>query len=78
MDVPAFLARSEDMLTRHREDYSFDALSDDLKKGALKDIIPSALEQTIKDVVMFRGVREDTMDSGQMRTIITERIAATS
>ena len=63
------------MLTSYREDYSSDALSDDLKKEALKDLIPSALEQTIKDVIMFRDLREDTMNSGQMRTIIMERIA---
>ena len=46
-----------------------------MKKEALKDLIPSALEQTIKDVIMFRDLREDSMNSGQMRTIIMERIA---
>ena len=49
MDVPAVLARFEDLLLRYSEDYQIEALSDDLRKEALKDLIPPALEQCIKD-----------------------------
>ena len=74
-EVPAILAKFEDMLLRYREDYSSDALSDDLVKEALKDLIPTALETTVKDIIMFRNLKEDTLNSSQMRTIIMERIA---
>ena len=63
VDVPAVLARFEDLLLRYSEDYQTEALSDDLKKEALKDLIPPALEQTIKDVMMFRNIKEDTLSA---------------
>ena len=47
-EVPAVLAWFEDFLLRYSEDYSSEALNDDLKKEALKDLIPPALEQCIK------------------------------
>ena len=39
-DVPSVLARFEDLLLRYHEDYSSEALSDDLKKEALNKFIP--------------------------------------
>ena len=50
-------------------------MSDDLKKEALKEIIPPALTQTVKDIMMFRNMSEDTLSSAQVMTIIMERIA---
>ena len=41
------------MLFRYHEDYQSEALSDDLKKEALKELIPTALETTLKDIIMF-------------------------
>ena len=75
-EVPAVLAQFEDLLLRYSEDYSSEALSDDLKKEALKELIPSALEQCIKDVMMYHNVKEDTLSATQIRSIINERICA--
>jgi hypothetical protein len=75
VEVPALLPKFEDMLLRYHENYSSEALSDDLKKEALKDLIPKALEVTVKDVILFRNMKEDTLNAFQMRTIIMERIA---
>ena len=44
-------------------------------KEALKKLILKALETTIKDIIMFRDMKEDKLSSAQMRTIIMERIA---
>ena len=74
MDVPAVLARFEDLLLDYTEDFKTDALSDDLKKEAYKEMIPGALEQTVTDVVMFRNLKEDTMTSAEMKSLIGERI----
>ena len=49
-DVPDLLARFDDLRLRYSEDYDTEALSDDLKKEALKELIPVALEQHIKDI----------------------------
>ena len=75
-DVPGVLARFEDLLLKYNEDYNTDALSDDLKKEALKELIPVALEQCIKDVLMYRNVKEDTLSAAQVLSIITERICS--
>ena len=75
VEVPALLPRFEDMLFRYHEDYHSEGLSDDLKKEALKELIPKALDTTIKDIIMFRDRKEDKLNSAQMRTIIVERIA---
>ena len=65
--MPDLLARFDDLLLRH---------SDDLKKEALKELIPSALEQAINDILMYRDVKEDTLSSAQVRSIIDSRICA--
>ena len=49
-------------------------MSDDLKKEALKELIPSSLEQAISDIMMYRDVKEDTLNSVQVRSIIDARI----
>ena len=68
-------AKFEDLLLRYYEDYQAEALSDDLEIEALKELIPTALAQTVKDVIMFRDMREDTLSAAQIRTIVMERIA---
>ena len=50
-------------------------MSDDLKKEVLRQIIPPAFIQRVKDVIMFREMSEDTLSAAQMKTIIIERIA---
>ena len=50
-------------------------MTDDLKKDALKALIPQALEQTVKEVIMFRNMREDPLSAAQIKTISMERIA---
>ena len=78
IDVPGVLARFEDMLLQHAEDYKTEALSDDLKKEAFKELIPPALEQTIKDVVMSRDMRRNSLSSAQVKSIIKRRRHASS
>ena len=46
--MPAALAKFEDLLLKYCEDYQSQALSDDLKKDALKEIIPPALTYIVK------------------------------
>ena len=75
VEVPALLARFEDMFFIYHKDYNSEALSDDLKKEALEELIPKVLETTIKDIIMFRDMKEDKLNSAQMRSIIMERIA---
>ena len=75
-EVPDLLARFDDLLLRYHDDYKTDALSDDLKKEALKELIPVSLEQAIKDIMMYRDVKEDTLNSKQIRGIIDARICA--
>ena len=70
------LARFDDLLLCYHDDYSTNALSDDLKKEALKELIPSSLEQAGKDIMMYRDVKEDTQNSVQVRSIIDARICA--
>ena len=41
-DVPDILARFDDLLLRYSDDCKTQALSDDLKKEALKELIPGA------------------------------------
>ena len=74
MDVPTFLAKFEDLLLRYYEDYQSEALSDDLQKTAMRELIPVALQQTVKDVIMFRSIHEDALSAVQLKTIIMERI----
>ena len=50
------LAKLEDLLLKCFGDYETEAFSDDLKKEALKELIPPALGQTVKDVIMFRNI----------------------
>ena len=76
MQVPALLSKFEDLLFRYHEDYKSDALLDDLKKEAIKELIPKALETTVKDIIMFRNMKEDTLNSAQMHSIIMERISS--
>ena len=38
------------------------------------ELIPSALGQCIKDVIMFRDMREDSFMAAQVKSIINERI----
>ena len=54
----------------------YPAPSDDLKKEALKQLTPGALEQCIEDMRMYRNVKEDTLSAAQVRSIINERICA--
>ena len=75
-EVPDLLARFDDLLVLYNEDYKTDALSDDLKKEALKELIPSSLEQAIKDIMMCRDVKEDTLSSSQVLSTIGSRICA--
>jgi len=75
VDVPAVLARFEDLLIKYYEDYESEALSDDLKKEALKELIPPALAQTVEDVIMFRNMNVDTLSAAQVKTLVMERIA---
>ena len=76
IDVPDLLARFDDLLLRYSDDYKTEALSDDLKKEALKELIPSAFEQAIKDIMMYRDVKEDTLSAAQVRSIIDSCICA--
>ena len=69
------MAKFEDMLLRYAEDHSSEALPDDLKKEALKELIPTVLEATVNGIIMFRDMKEDKLNAAQMRTIIMERIA---
>ena len=55
------------------EDYKTDALSDDLNKEALKELIPPSVEQCIKDGMMYRNVCEDTLSAAQFLSVINER-----
>ena len=64
------------MLLRYNEDYSTVALSEDLKQEALKELIHVAREQCIKDIMMYRDVKEDTWSAAKIRSIINERICA--
>ena len=57
------------------EDFKTEALSDDLKKEAYKKMVPAALEQTIKDVLMFKNLKEDVTTSAEMKSLIHERIS---
>ena len=50
-------------------------MSDDLKKEVLKELIPPALAQTVKDVIMLRNMNVDTPSSAQIKTLVMERIA---
>ena len=50
-------------------------MSDDLKKEALEELIPPALAQTVKDVIMFRNMNVDTLSAAQVKTLVMERIA---
>ena len=43
-DVPVLLARFGGLLPCYNEDYKTESLSDDLKRQALKELIPVALE----------------------------------
>ena len=70
VEVPALLSKFEDLLVRYHEDYKSEALSDDLKKDAIKELIPKALETTVKDIIMFRNMKEDTLNSAQMHSIL--------
>ena len=63
------------MLLKYYEDYESEALSDDLKKEAIKELIPPALGQTVKDVIMFQNMNIDTLSAAQVKTLIMERIA---
>ena len=76
IDVPELLARFDDLLLRYAEDYKTEALSDDLKKEALKELIPVGLEQSIKDIMMYRDVKEDSLNCAAIRSIINSRISA--
>ena len=75
VEVPAVLAKFEDMLLKYDEDYETEAFSVDLKKEALKDVIPPALAQTLKDVIMLRNMNDDTLSAAQIKTLVMERIA---
>ena len=74
VDVPAVLAKFEDVLLRYAEGYQSQALPDDLKNEAFKELIPPAPEQTVKDVIMFCNMKEDTLSAAQAKAIINERI----
>ena len=68
VDVPAVcFAKFEDLLLKHYEDYESEALSDDLKKEALKELIPPALGQSVKDVIMFRNTNVVTLSAAQVK-----------
>ena len=51
--VPDLLARFDDLPLRCSEDHKTEAASDDPKKEVLKEFIPGALEQCIKDIMMM-------------------------
>ena len=38
-------------------------------------MVPVALDQSIKDVLMFRNLKEDVMTSAEMKSLIHERIS---
>ena len=61
-DVPAVLAKFGDLLFNYAEDYQMEAMSDDLKKK-LRKMKPAAPKQTVKDIIMFRNMKEDTLTS---------------
>ena len=69
------LAKFEDMRLKYYEDYETEALSDDSRKEALKELIPPALAQTVKDVIMFRNQNVDTLSASQINFLVMERIA---
>ena len=75
MDVPSVLAGFEVLLQKYHEDYVSEALSDDLKKEAIKELIQPALGQTVKDVIMLRNMNVDTLSAAQVKTLVMERIA---
>ena len=62
-------------LARAMQQHPSEALSDDLKKEVFKELSPPALEQTIKEFIMFRNMKEDTWSAAQIQTIINGRIS---
>ena len=50
-------------------------MSDGLKKEDLKELIPPALGQTVKDVIMFRNMNVDTLSAAKVKTLNMERTA---
>ena len=60
---------------KYYEDYQSEALIDDLKKQALKEMIPPSPTLKVKDIMMFRNMPEDSLNAAQVKTIIMERIA---
>ena len=46
-----------------------------MKKEALKELIPPALAQTVKDVIMFLNMNVDTLSAAQVKTLVMERIS---
>ena len=50
------------MLFRYHEDYHSEALSDDLKKEALKELNAKELETTVQDIIIFRNMTEDKLN----------------
>ena len=59
----------------HNDVCKTEALPDDLKKEALMESIPSLLGLIVKEVILYRDMKEDTLSYEQYRSLITERIA---
>ena len=75
MDVHFVLAKFDDLLVCYYMDYQTEALSDDLQKIAMRALIPVVLQDIVKDVIMFRSIREDVLSVVDLRSIIMECIA---
>ena len=75
MDVLFVLAKFHDLLVCYYMDYQTEALSDDLQKTAMRALIPVVLQDIVKDVIMFRSIREDVLSVVDLRSIIMECIA---
>ena len=75
MDVLFVLAKFDDLLVCYDMEYQTEALSDDLPKTAMRALIPVVLQDIVKDVIMFRSIREDVLSVVVLRSIIMEFIA---
>ena len=74
-EVPAIIKAFEKLLERYKDDFKVDAMTDDLKKQALLELIPAELESTVQDVALYRDMSEDTMTYEQVKGLVQTRIA---
>ena len=51
-----------------------EALSDDLQKIAMRELVLVVFQQTVQYVMMFRSIREDELSAVHLKSIIVECI----